>query len=179
MDLSQWEWTCACCGQRKRGVPEQAFDAPIHHHWAAGGDPDFKVLEKTGDHCVMEIGGSRAFFIRCVLEVPIRNTDERLGFGVWSTLSEQNFQRYADSFSDHDQVRLGPMFGYLANRLPGYPDTLNLKLDVLPQDNLQRPLLRLWDADSEHPLYIDQSRGIDIDRLTGLLSQIMPCGGSA
>jgi hypothetical protein len=179
MDLSQWEWTCACCGQRKRGVPDQAFDAPIHHHWAAGDDPDFQVLEKTDDDCVMEIAGDRAYFIRGVLEVPIHGTDQRLGFGVWSTLSEQNYHRYADSFFDDDQSKLGPMFGYLANRLPAYPDTLNLKLDVLPQDNRQRPLLRLWDEAAEHPLYRDQSFGVDTGRLTELLSRIMPCEGSA
>lgn len=25
VDLSQWEWTCACCGKRKRGVPDYGF----------------------------------------------------------------------------------------------------------------------------------------------------------
>ena len=177
IDLSHWDWTCACCGQRKRGVPDFGFAAPSHLRWAEDGDPEFTVLEKTDDHCVMEIAGQQSFFIRCVLVIPVEGVERGLGLGVWSTLSGENFHRYNESFLDHDQSRLGPMFGYLANRLPAYPDTLNLKADVHPQDNRQRPLLRLWDDAADHPLYLDQSQGIDAARLETLLSQIMPCDG--
>ena len=179
IDWAEWEWTCACCGDRKRGVPDSSFSAPIHYAWAEQGDQDFVVIEKTDDHCVMDISGHRAFFIRCVLLVPVEGMADSFGFGVWSTLSEANFLRYNETFLDQDQSKLGPMFGYLANRLPTYPDTLNLKVDVLPQDDRQRPVLRLWDEAAEHPLFIDQNRGIDKERLTALLSEILPCAGRA
>ena len=179
MDLSQWEWTCACCGERKRGIPDYGFDAPIHHYWASEGDPDFTVLEKTDDDCVMEIAGDRVHFIRCVLLLPVHGADQAIGFGVWSTLGEQNYHRYADSFFDGQQSKLGPMFGYLGNRIAGYPDTLNLQLEVAPQDGGARPLVRVLDSHSDHPLYRDQNDGLDGDRLTGLLSSILPCSGRA
>ena len=127
----------------------------------------------------MEIAGDRVHFIRCVLLVPVEGAERGFGFGVWSTLSEANYNRYAGSFLDSAQSRLGPMFGYLSNRLPAYPDTLNLKVAVEPQDNRQRPLLRLWDDHAEHPLYRDQNQGIDAARLTLLLGEIMPCSGRA
>lgn len=179
MDLSQWEWTCACCGQRKRGVPHLGFDAPIHHSWAEQGDQDFKVLNKNSDTCTMEIDGQLCYFVRGVLFLPVLGAEDGFGFGVWSTLGEASFKRYVESISDHDQSRIGPLFGYLANRLPFYPDTLNLELDVLAQDGGKRPILRIRDEHEGHPLHKDQAEGLDADRFAELLSQIMPCDGRA
>lgn len=179
MDLSQWAWICTCCGKRKRGVPDYGFAAPIHHDWAEAGAPDCRVLGKTDDFCVMEIEGHRHFFIRCVLRLPVAGTDADFGFGVWSTLSEANYRRYAETFDDEDQSSIGPMFGYLANRLPFYPDPLNLRLDVLPRDGRQRPLLRIRDEHAGHPLHTDQVGGLDAERLAALLSEIIPCDGRA
>ena len=179
MDLSQWEWTCTCCGERKRGVPDFCFDAPIHYHWATGGDPEFKVLAKDSDRCSMEIAGQPSYFIRCLLLIPVGGVTDGFGIGIWSSLSETSFRRYSDTYSDADQSKIDPMFGYLTNRLPAYQDTLDLKADVLPQDGNQRPLLRLWDEAASHPLYVDQTEGIDSDRLIALLGEIMPCSGRA
>jgi len=179
MDLSEWEWTCACCGRRKRGVPDFGYDAPIHHAWAEQGNPEFKILGKDSDTCRMEIGGQPCFFVRCVLRIPVHGAETGLGFGVWSSLSEASFGRYSESYSEPGQSRIGPMFGYLANRLPAYPDTLNLMADVMPQDGNQRPHLRLRDEAAEHPLYTDQNEGLDGERLNGLLGRIMPCDGRA
>lgn len=179
MDLSHWEWTCACCGQKKRGVPDFGFDAPIHHDWADGGDADFRVLSKDSDTCRMEIAGQQCFFIRCVLKIPVNSLDSGLGLGIWASVSEPSFQRYAETYSSPDQSLIGPLFGYLANRLSAYPDTLNLKADVIPQDDRQRPLLTLWDENAGHPLYTDQTEGLGPARLTALLSEILPCSGRA
>ena len=179
IDLADWEWTCACCGERKRGVPDFGYDAPIHHQWALDGDPEFRVIAKDTDLCEMKIAGRDCYFVRCVLRLPIEGAPQGLGFGLWASLSADSFARYRDSYGDAGQSRIGPMFGYLANRLPAYPDTLNLKADVLPQDGNQRPLLRLWDEAADHPLYRDQTRGVDEARLTALLSEIMPCDGRA
>jgi hypothetical protein len=179
MDLSQWEWTCACCGQRKYGVPDFGFDAPIHYDWAINGDAEFKVLTKDNDTCTMEIAGRPCYFIRCVLRIPVEDPEGDFGLGIWTSLSEASFRRYAATYEDTDQSKIGSMFGYLANRLPAYPDTLDLKADVLPQDGGQRPLLQLWDEAADHQLYIDQTRGITTARLIDLLGEIMPCSGRA
>jgi hypothetical protein len=179
VNLSQWEWICACCGERKRGVPDFGFDAPIHHHWAQDGDPEFKILTKDSDTCSMEIAGQSSYFVRGLLLIPVEGVAGGFGFGIWLSLSEAIFRRYTETYGDADQSKIGPMFGYLANRLPGYPDTLDLKADVLPQDGNQRPLLRLWDEAASHPLYVDQTDGIGSARLTALLGEIMPCSGRA
>ena len=61
-------------------------------------------------------------------------TGKSYGWGVRVSLSAENFARYEASFEAPDQSRLGGMFGWLSNRLPDYPDTLNLRTDVRPQD---------------------------------------------
>jgi len=177
MNPAEWQWSCACCGRQRQGIPDFAYDAPIHHHWALAGEPGFRVVSRNSDTCVMEISGERCHFVRGVLALPVQGADRNFGFGAWSTLGAESFRRYSASFSDPRQSRVGPMFGYLANRLPEYPDTLNLRLDVLPQDGGLRPLLRLRPDQPDHPLMRDQADGLTADRLAGLLSRLLPCDG--
>lgn len=83
-----------------------------------------------------------------MLRLPLIGAPEEcLGFGVWSTLSEKNFGRYIETFDSGEQEDLGPWFGWLSNRLKGYPDTLNLKCQVHPQSGRQRPWLELEPTD--------------------------------
>ena len=57
------------------------------------------------------------------------------------------------------------MFGWLCDRLPTYPDTLELQTLVLLQDGRQRPLVWVNRVHGSHPLYIDQREGITAERL--------------
>ena len=69
-------------------------------------------------------------------------------------------------------------FGYLANRLPGYPDTLSLHMDVHWQAGGKRPMIA--PHESEHPLYREWVGGIGWDRAMELfLPCIHPTGFSA
>ena len=79
-------------------------------------------------------------------------------FGVWSTLSRENFARYMELFDNADRTELGPMFGWFSNRLPGYPDTTNLKCHVYPCEPDFRPMIEL--EPTEHPLSIQQRQGV-------------------
>ena len=57
------------------------------------------------------------------------------------------------------------MFGWLCNRLPPYPDTLEPETSALLQDGRQRPLVGVNRVHGSHPLYIDQREGITAERL--------------
>ena len=120
----------------------------------------------TPDTCVIEDCG---FFVRGVLEMPVIDTSHRFGVGVWSTLSEPNFHRYTETFSQ-DQESLGPMSGYLSNQLPCYEETDALPVVVLPQNGNQRPKIWIADASREHPLFGDQHDGITKERLGELFA---------
>lgn len=120
----------------------------------------------TEDFCIL---GGQHYFVRAVLSLPIVGTDrKRFGFGVWSTLSKANFERYVETFDSGAQAELGPWSGWLSNRLKGYPDTLNIRCQVLPQDGRQRPQIEI--ADAEHRLAHEQRLGITFDRILDLLA---------
>jgi len=156
---------CSNCGETHLGLFDLACDAPEHWPGPHEAEPNSALPGRnhilTEDFCIIE---GRDHFVRCVLLLPILGaSDQRFGYGVWSTLSAANFTRYLDSFDSGVEQELGPFFGWFSNRLKGYPDSINLKCQVYPQPGRQRPLIELEPTD--HPLAVEQRDGIDIDRL--------------
>jgi hypothetical protein len=158
-------WVCLCCGLRHSGVFDLASSRPEVWPSSEERSPNSEVLTSdnalTEDFCVLD---GEHFFVRCVLRLPIVGASGAcFGFGVWSTLSKQNFDLYVDTFDGGRQGGLGPWFGWFSNRLKGYPDTLSLKCRVTPRDGRERPLIEL--EPTSHPLAIEQREGITFDRL--------------
>ncbi len=115
----------------------------------------------SNDICIVN---GEDYFIRCVLYLPILGTsNEKLGYGVWSSVSEANFKKYRNTFNEPKQDQIAPWFGWLSNSLKGYPDSFKLKCNVFLQNDHKRPLIELQESD--HPLSIEQHKGITIDRL--------------
>ena len=154
-----FSFVCATCGQRHEGSPSVGYSAPFYwqesYRTDATGDSRL-----SGDFCMIE---RRDYFIRCILEVPIHDVEEPFLWGVWITQSEQNFRDYVDSFPDTPERCT---FGYFANQLPGYPDTLSLHTQVHWQAGRSRPTVELKPID--HPLYHDWSEGISWERAAEL-----------
>jgi hypothetical protein len=151
-------YVCSQCGFAHEGLPASTCRAPTL--WLEATETeraeDFRLSD---DFCAFK---NEHYFVRCVLQIPIVDSDsEVFEFGVWSTLSADNFKRYYDTFDDLDQSKLGPMFGWFSNRLADYPDTQSLACSVVPQDNRQRPLIVLEPTD--HPLAIQQREGVTLD----------------
>lgn len=149
---------CSTCGQTHDGFPALAFRTPTAWDWASDQEraADWSL---QGDLCRFK---DIDFYVRAVLSLPIIGSDQTLEFGVWSTLSQVNFARYRDSFNDEDQSKLGPMFSWFSNAVPGYPDTVGLACNVLPQDQRQRPLIELEPTDN--PLAIHQYEGFTMEQ---------------
>jgi hypothetical protein len=167
---NEFTWVCSACGKVHQGLPAIGFEAPAYYYDVAEEERDRRVF-LTGDLCVID---DEAFFVRCVLQVPIPERDDTLDWGVWSTLSEANFMKYQDTFKDSDQSKLGPMFGWFASELPDYPSTLNLRCNVIPADNRVRPHIRL-DPSQDHPLIADIKSGIGLDRAIAFVEPLLDC----
>lgn len=154
-----FSFVCATCGQTHEGSPSAGYSAPFY--WRDSYRTDTSGESRlSGDFCMIE---RRDYFIRCILEVPIHDVEEPFLWGVWITQSEQNFRDYMDTFQDTPERRT---FGYFANRLPGYPDTLGLHTQVHWQAGRRRPKVELKPID--HPLYRDWSEGISWERAAEL-----------
>jgi len=153
--LSSIRYKCATCEKIHDGLPDLGFDAPIYWH----GKHDSKTSLLDSDLCVLN---GKDFFLRALLEIPIPKSGERLGWGIWSSVSRDNFDLYAKG----EQLS-GSYFGWFSNHLPGYEDTVNLKCMLHLQDAGLRPLVELGATD--HQLAIDQREGITVERALELI----------
>lgn len=155
--MSSIRFKCGTCGQWHEGLPDVGYAKP-DYYFGVPEDERSKRIYITSDLCVID---DTDFFVRCLLLIPIRGTEECFGLGVWSTLSKPNFLRYQEHY-DEDMSDWEPMFGYLSNQITDYPDTLSLHLNVQPQEKGARPHVTV--KPSEHPLSIDQREGIPLER---------------
>jgi hypothetical protein len=74
--------------------------------------------------------------------------------GVWVSLSETSFNEVLEIQERDDGSEAGPWFGWLSNRIPVYPDALNLPTRVHYRPGL-RPIIEI--KPGEHPLAQDVS----------------------
>jgi hypothetical protein len=157
-------WTCRSCGEVHEGLPlDWGFDAPAH--WDGPRSADDWL---GSDLCAWtNQEGEKAYFIRGVLEIPILDSDEVLVYGAWSSLSETSFDRVWELWDDPARVEEPPYFGWLSNGIRGYPQTLNLPLDVVTAELDFRPKLVLHEGN--HPLVAEQSEGISWARVRDLV----------
>ena len=171
MDLSNYKWTCKCCGQEKTGLPPAlAFGVP--DHWlqlekavreASKIDDDLCLIDKTD--------GTQNHYIRCVLELPLILPDASSGefqFGVWMSVSERSWNIYLDGYDSGDYAEEG-CFGYLSNLITAYPDSFNLPADVYFRSDSLRPLVVLHEG--SNPFISDQRNGMNVEVLESLLAK--------
>jgi len=161
-------WTCATCGQEHEGLPlDFGFDEPSY--WDGGrSDGDFVDT----DLCAWtDDDGTRCYFIRGVLEIPVPKIGGRFAYGVWGSLSEESYERVVARWDDPRRVDDEPYFSWLSNSIPGYPETLSLRANVTTGTLDLRPSIVLLDDD--HPLAIEQRDGITTARVEEIVGLLM------
>jgi hypothetical protein len=167
--LLKSDWRCACCGEWHHGMLDLAARAPDPWPHANGYEPN-SGLRLDGDFlsedlCVL---GGEHFFVRSVLEIPVHGLDVPWGFGCWSTLGRDNFDKYVAGFDTGEYEDDGPWFGWLSNQLRIYfEDDRPIAVNVFPEPDRQRPQLVV--QDEHHPLGIAQREGISAEAMLELL----------
>jgi hypothetical protein len=159
---------CRSCGQRHEGLPfAYGSAAPAYWHDDLTGD-ERSVLEDG--ICVIH---AEHYFVRARLVIPVIDADEDFEWGVWASLSQDNFRRMTEVWTTSGREREPAYFGWLSTELPIYPiTTLNLKTYVHTEPIGTRPHIALEPTD--HPLADEQRTGITVHRvheITELLSQ--------
>lgn len=171
--LQQEEWTCKSCDQTHRGLPDLAFRNPsgkVFDDLEKRGNSEFTASGDilTEDLCRYDDD----YYVRALLSIPILGADDRFAFGVWSTLSAENFGIYLDGFNTGVYSDEGPWFSWLGNRLPqDPPETQGIKCSLHPQPGRKRPEILIEDPD--HPLFGLQRNGASLDQILDILAQ---CG---
>lgn len=111
------------------------------------------------------------YFIHALIQIPVKGRVEPFVWGVWCSLSESSNLEISALWDSPERVNMGPHFGWLCNRLPGYPNTMLLKTHLHQQGPGLRPLIEL--ERTEHPLAIDQREGIEPARLQRIVEELL------
>jgi hypothetical protein len=155
-DLSGLRWKCATCEDWHSG-PCLDFGFSEPHYWRQDYDkasrwsdphaqnprtPNDTFLDP--DFCSID---GKDFFIRGIINLPIIGAAESFRWGVWGSLSRENFERLLITDDDPGCVDLPPMFSWLSSQISEYPDTLNVKMFAHIQEPKNRPHFRLERSD--------------------------------
>lgn len=116
------------------------------------------------DYCVVN---DEDFFVRGLICLPVIGSRETLRWGVWGSLSRDNFEKLWRMKDDSKRVELPAMFSWLNTRIPDYPDTLALKMYACIQEPGCRPYFELEPTD--HPLSRDFHHGITAERVKEIM----------
>jgi len=172
-DLANLRWKCGTCDKWHTG-PALDFGYSEPYYWRnelaedqrMAGDRRASFLDT--EFCAVE---DEHFFVRGLLHLPILGTGESFRWGVWGSLSRENFERLRKLLED-EAAELPPMFSWLSTRIPQYPDTLNLKMYAHPQRHNERPHFRL--EPSDHSLALEYHHGITPERVRELMRKLLP-----
>src|SRR5262245_60204764 len=173
-DLAGFRWKCTSCEEWHTG-PCLDFSQEEPFYWETEYDrgdvacraASLAELPKTflnTDFCSIN---KSDFFIRGLIQLPILGTNEHFCWGVWGSLSRDNFERLLRMHDDPKRVELPKMFSWLSSRLPDYPDTLCLKMYAYIQPPYDRPYFEL--EPTEHPLAKEHHEGISAERVREIM----------
>jgi hypothetical protein len=180
-DLSGLRWQCGTCDEWHTG-PCLDFSVSSPYYWSNDHEkasrrfsllPNWsKKRKKTyldEDYCAIN---DEDFFVRGIIHLPIIGAAETFRWGVWGSLSRENFERLLGIDDDPKRVELPPMFSWLSTQLPEYPDTLNLKMYAHIQEPPLRPAFRLQLTD--HPLSQQYHYGITPEQVKEIMLGRLP-----
>jgi hypothetical protein len=102
--------------------------------------------------------------VRGIIHLPIIGAAETFRWGVWGSLSRENFETLLQKHEDPKRIELPAMFSWLSTQIPEYPDTLSLKMFGHIQEPGLRPHFRLEQTD--HPLSLEYHKGITPERVS-------------
>lgn len=176
-DLSSLRWKCGSCEEWHYGP---CLDFSYYWPWYWNSEYDeaneigFFDSGKEGlprtflneDICVLD---GEHYFVRGIIHLPIIGSTQSLRWGVWGSLSRENFEKLLLMNDDPKRVELPPMFSWLSNRIDDYPDTLNLKMHACIQELKTRPIFELEPTD--HPLSQEYHHGITPERVREIMER--------
>lgn len=155
---------CPCCGRVFQGVFDIGYDHPApwpHGNRAEAGVDVMSVGEDSLSSDLCAFGEHR--FIRAVLPLPIRGSDQVFSFGPWGSVNPDNYARWVEANATGDFSRFEGCFAWMMNKLPGVEMDDWIACDLIPhEDPSRRPVLHVHDG---HPLAVWQEEGITFDRL--------------
>jgi|GEM_PF-1401877 len=159
--MEKGEWQCIGCNAIHSGLPDLGTTYPD-----VAGVPKTPELNSalnlegnflSEDFCILN---GEHFFIRTVLKFQVISLCKEFGFGVWSSLSRENFEHYIENFDEgFSEGEELSWFSWFMTSLNYFEETFKAKTSVIPQPNRQRPVVLF--AEESHRIYQMQRDGIE------------------
>ncbi|HYZ30313.1 MAG TPA: DUF2199 domain-containing protein [Thermoleophilaceae bacterium] len=160
-------YQCATCGEWHDELPF-SFHAPAPAIWRPEMDGD-ETSVLGSDQCIVQ---GEHFFVRGLILLPVIDAPDDFEWGVWVSLSEENFDRMGELWEVEGRESEPPYFGWLTTDLPLYqPSTLSLKTQVHTRLVGLRPLVEL--EPTGHPLAVEQRDGITRQRVEAIAAALL------
>ncbi|MGW1736218.1 DUF2199 domain-containing protein [Streptomyces sp. NPDC001999] len=129
-------------------------------------DPDSML---SSDQCVIK---GQHFFIRGLIEIPVIGSQDAFSWGVWVSLSRDNFTRALEVWNTEGREAEKPYFGWLSTELALYSEgTTNLRTNAHTRPVGKRPFIELEPTD--HPLAVEQRTRITQDRVREIAMAVL------
>jgi hypothetical protein len=174
-ELENLRWKCDSCEEWHYGpCLDFSYIAPVY--WTEEDDAanqpelfdsDSKDLPATllnDDVCILD---GEYYFVRGIIPLPIIGTNETFRWGVWGSLSRENFEKFLATIDDPERTELPEMFSWLSSSIDDYPDTVNLQMFAHMQEPSERPTFELEPTD--HPLSQEYHQGITPERVKEIM----------
>ena len=173
-ELSSLRWKCGTCEEWHTG-PCLDFCYASPAYWTTENEEANQIgsfewqseMPHTfldEDFCIID---GEHYFTRGVIPLPIIGTTETFRWGVWGSLSRENFQKLIAMNDDPKRAELDPMFSWLSSRIDEYPETRSLKMYAYIQPPPNRPIFELEHTD--HPLSQEYHHGITPERVKEIM----------
>jgi hypothetical protein len=161
-------FACTVCGEQHGTLPlSYSVKAPLAIAAISSEELEQRVVFSP-DQCVVD---GRDFYLRGRISVPVEGRDEPFIWGVWAEVSPKSFIRTNELWTVEGRENEAPFPGWLDTELFLYGDTINLEVRVQTMPVGRRPHFEI--ADEEHPLAIEQRRGITLDRVQQIAEAIL------
>lgn len=162
----KYSWICSCCGKSFDSLPmDYAFRGPDNWHALPEAERATRA-RLDSDLCVID---GREFYVRGCIEIPVTDSPEIFIYGVWVSVSEDSFRHILDKWDAEIAGAEPPRFGWLCNRISGYPDPEEVRCNVYLRSGNLRPLIVLESTD--YPLAVEQRNGITLERIRKIAAE--------
>ena len=162
-------YQCAVCGQFHDELPmDLAQPRPAAVHAVPEHERNARVY-LTDDLCVID---EQTFFIRGVLYLPVKDSEQQFGWGIWAEVDQSNFVHYLDLWRRDAEAGAPPFPGWLAGGIKPYPGSDMLEVMIQTRGDGQRPVFSVVSHD--HPLGIDQRFGISMTTTYDFVVDYLP-----
>jgi hypothetical protein len=185
-DLANLRWKCGSCDEWHTGpCLDFGYDSPCYWSNEHEKSSRFAPLlarwsmkhHKTflnDDFCAIN---DEHFFVRGLIQIPIIGTAEKFCWGVWGSLSRENFKTLLINDKNPKRSELPPMFSWLSSQIDEYPDTRSLKMHAHIRNPRLRPVFEL--ELTSHPLSQEFHIGISAEKVKEIMLRRLPANYSA